>query len=216
MYGFLSSETDAMASELHGSISRWLPPLKEGNDSAIQAIWERYFASMVRLTGKKLRLAEYFYACGEEEDVAQSAFHQFCIAVREGRFPQLEDRDDLWRILVHVTTCKVADRIDYHKAVKRGGRSVVRETDLESAGRRSQGQVLDQVIGADPTPDFVVEVAEECERLLNLLHDPTLRQIAEMKLAGFTHEQIRTELNCTLRSITLKVRLIRKCWEGGR
>jgi hypothetical protein len=36
----------------------------------------------------------------DEEDVAPSAFDSFCRAARAGRFPRLDDRHDLWQILV--------------------------------------------------------------------------------------------------------------------
>ena len=33
----------------------------------------------------------------DEEDAALSAFNSSCLGVAQGRFPQLADREDLWR-----------------------------------------------------------------------------------------------------------------------
>lgn len=44
------------------------------------------------------------------------------------------------------------------------------------------------------------------------LEDQTLRRIAELKLACYTNEEIRQQLGCSLRGVTLKLELIRKKW----
>ena len=45
----------------------------------------------------------------DEEDVALSAFDSFCRGAQRGRFPQLDDRDNLWRLLVVITSRKAVD-----------------------------------------------------------------------------------------------------------
>ena len=42
----------------------------------------------------------------DEEDVALSAFQSFYQGIARGRFPQLEDRDNLWRLLITITARK--------------------------------------------------------------------------------------------------------------
>jgi len=37
--------------------------------------------------------------------VALSAFDSFCRAVDQGRFPRLNDRHDLWQILMLIADC---------------------------------------------------------------------------------------------------------------
>src|SRR5262245_64764290 len=80
-----------------GSVTRWLDLLQAGKSEAVQALWERYFHRLVGLARKKLQDAPRRAA--DEEDVALSAFDSFCRHAEEGRFPQLADRDSLWRIL---------------------------------------------------------------------------------------------------------------------
>src|SRR5205085_8308718 len=87
---------NAMSSE--GSVTRWVTALKGGDAAAAQPLWERYHRQLVALARRKLEASRRRVA--DEEDVVQSAFHSFFKGVIRGRFPQLNDRDNLWRLLV--------------------------------------------------------------------------------------------------------------------
>ena len=91
-----------MASQ--GSVTRWIGELKAGDRQAAQKLWERYFQRLVGLARKKLRGAKWHAA--DEEDVALSAFDTFCRGAENGRFPRLDDRDNLWNVLVLLTARK--------------------------------------------------------------------------------------------------------------
>src|SRR5262249_14633252 len=80
-----------------GSGTHWLGPLKAGDAAAAQPLWERYFRRLAGLARKKLQGSPRLAADGE--DVAQSAFKSFYRGAEQGRFPDLRDRDDLWRLL---------------------------------------------------------------------------------------------------------------------
>ena len=99
----LAGET-AMSSE--GSVTRWLGALRAGDPAAAQQLWERYFHRLVGLARQRLCGARRRAA--DEEDVALSAFDSFYRAAEAGRFPQLADRDGLWRLLVTITARKAA------------------------------------------------------------------------------------------------------------
>src|SRR5580700_9424491 len=101
-----------------GSVSRWLAPLQEGDPAAAQQLWERYFQRLVELARKRLRDGPRREAA---EDVALSAFDSFCRSAAKGRFPQLSDRDGLWRLLVVITARKAARHIRDTRRQKRGG-----------------------------------------------------------------------------------------------
>src|SRR5271157_2479085 len=108
-----------MMDQSGGSVTRWLGDLKAGDPDAAQRLWERYFAELVRLA--RARLGGVSRAAADEEDVALSAFESFCAAVSDGRFPRLEDRDDLWRVLVTVAERKAFDLIRRQRRLKQGG-----------------------------------------------------------------------------------------------
>ncbi len=71
---------------------------------------------------------------------------------------------------------------------------------------------LDQMVGSEPSSEFAALVADEHRRLLNLLGDDTLRRIAIWKMEGYTNEEIRVKLGCSLRTVANKLELIRRTW----
>src|SRR5262249_7845636 len=105
-----------------GSISRWLGQLQDGDSLAIQNVWQRYFHRLVSPARKKLLYGPRQMA--DEEDVALSAFDSFCRNAEQGRFPQLSDRDSLWRLLVTFTLRKAAHHLRDEARLKRGGARV--------------------------------------------------------------------------------------------
>src|SRR5262245_947360 len=105
-----------------GSVTRWIDPLKEGNPDAAQQLWERYFYRLVWLARR--RLGSLAPPKGDEEDVALSAFASFSRGVEAGRFPKLDDRDCLWKILVVLTARKASHLVrDEARQKRRGGRA---------------------------------------------------------------------------------------------
>ncbi len=119
------------------------------------------------------------------EDVALSAFKSFCRGAEQGRFPQLGDRDDLWRLLVTLTARKALQLTRRERRQKRGG--VVRG---ESGASGPGDAAVEQVLGREPTPAFAAQMAEECERLLGRLGNAELRSIALWKMEGDTTLEI--------------------------
>jgi ECF sigma factor len=210
-----SNISAAPSGDAAGSITRWIGDLKAGDEQAIQPLWDRYFATLVERARAKLRAIRSSTAVNDEEDVALSAFQSLYEGIREGRFPRLEDRDDLWRLLVHLSACKAVDRHRAENRQKRGGGKALREVDLLAAGASDldEANPLDRIIGSEPSPDFAAIVAEEYARRLDALGDPILRRIAELKLACYGNDEIRQQLGCSLRSVTLKLELIRKKWQ---
>jgi DNA-directed RNA polymerase specialized sigma24 family protein len=199
-----------MASE--ASVSHWIERLKAGDSAAAQQLWQGYFQRLVALARGRLEGAPRRAA--DEEDVALSAFASFCRGVERGRFPQLEDREDLWKLLVVLTARKAAHLRRDERRHKRGGGAVRGESALLPAGGDSGATpALEQVLGQEPTPAFAAEVAEQCEYLLGLLGDGELRAIALWKMEGDTNEEVAARLGCALSTVERRLRLIRQTWE---
>ncbi len=183
------------------SVTLWLDRLRQGDRDAAQPLWERYFDRLVRLARQRLQGVRR--AAADEEDVALSAFDSFCRAAERGRFPRLNDRDDLWRLLVVITARKAFDLARRQQALKHGGDRVV-----EGAG------ALAALPAPEPTPDFAALVAEECQRLLRKLGDERTRSVALLKMEGYDNEEIAGRLDCALRTVERKLARIREAWEG--
>jgi DNA-directed RNA polymerase specialized sigma24 family protein len=200
------------------SVTRWLHALQDGDQAVAQNLWQNYFQRLVELARKRLRGTTRDAA--DEEDVAVSAFASFCRGAGRGRFPQLHDRDDLWRLLVIITARMAMNLVKYVRRQKRGGGRVLGEAALAGALPDSTGGAdLGQFPDPEPTPAFAAQVAEECRRLLARLEEGELRAVALWKMEGYTTEEIAAKLDCVPRTVDRKLRRIRTIWghtEGGR
>jgi DNA-directed RNA polymerase specialized sigma24 family protein len=195
----------------HGSITQWIAELRAGDvDVAHQEIWERYFRRLTALAASKLgstpRGAE------DEEDVALSALRSFFSGFEDGRFPQLEDRDNLWALLATITARKAINQRNRQLALKRGGGAVQTEAALfgrDAAGRQGN---LAELVEEELTPDSIAAVNEQCQLLMNRLPDGQFRRIARWKLEGHTNAEIAAKLEVVERTIERKLEIIRSIW----
>jgi DNA-directed RNA polymerase specialized sigma24 family protein len=183
------------------SVSHWLALLKEGDSLAAQKLWEGYFHRMVGLA--RLKLQDSPRRTADEEDVALSAFASFCTGAEHGRFPQLDDRDDLWRLLVVVTARKASHHLRGERQKKRGSGAVPEDV------------VLEGVVGREPTPEFAAQVADECRHLLGRLADADLEKVAVAKMEGYSNGEIAERFGCAARTIERKLQLIRDIWQAN-
>jgi DNA-directed RNA polymerase specialized sigma24 family protein len=186
-----------------GSVTGLFGPLQAGDPAAAQQLWERYFRRLVGLARQKLRDAPR--AAADEEDVALSALDSFCRNAEQGRFPQLADRDSLWRLLVVITARKASHLLRDQSRQKRGGGATAAD---------DEASVLGQVLSREPGPAFAAQVAEEYRRLLARLGGRELESVALWRMEGYTVEEIAARLGCVVRSVKRKLRLIRDIWEG--
>jgi DNA-directed RNA polymerase specialized sigma24 family protein len=197
-----------MASE--DSVTHWLDQLKGGDRAAAKPLMDRYFRALVNKARAALGSAPRRVA--DEEDVALSAFDSFCRHAEQGHFPRLDDRDDLWRILLTLTVRKASRLKRAEAAAKRGGGKVRAETDLPSDDSGEGEAALAQVMGTEPPPALAAQMAEEYRRLLDKLGDDELRSIAVWQMEGCTVEEIATRLRRSERTVARKLVVIRDCW----
>jgi DNA-directed RNA polymerase specialized sigma24 family protein len=205
-----------MESKGEGSVTRWIGDLRSGGDAAAQHLWDRYFARLVRLARKKLQNGRRPRTVEDEEDAALSAFDSFCRGVDRGRFPLLTDRDDLWRLLVVLTVRKALDQIERQGAAKRGGDHQVGEFALLDGGDNLGGDALDRFLGSEPTPEFAAMVTEQYRRLRDALEEASgessLCQVFDLRLEGYTREEIADRMGCAVSTVKRKLDTIRQAW----
>ena len=192
----------------HDSVTHWLHGLQHGESFAAGKLWERYYERLVRLASLALRNSPRRVA--DEEDVAIAAFASFCRGAEVGRFPRLNDRDDLWQVLVMLTRRKAANQLKHDHRQKRGLELARGESFWDSLNDAGEG--IDGLAGHEPTPEFALEIAEECELLLGLLDDDVLRRVAVAKMEGYTNREIAGQLGVKLRTVERKLKLIRDLW----
>ena len=182
-------------------VTAWLGQLRAGDSAAVRPLWEKYFRRLVGLARTRLRATSRRAA--DEEDVALSAFDSFCRHAEAGRFPDLTDRDSLWRLLATFTLRKAAKHLRAANSLKRGGGAVTED----GTG------VFEALVSGEPEPALAAEVAEECERLLSALGDPELKRIALLRVDGYTVEEIAARIERAPRAVKRKLSLIRGIWE---
>jgi DNA-directed RNA polymerase specialized sigma24 family protein len=194
-----------------GSITAWIDQLRAGDRTAAQFLWQGYVQRLVALARQKLR-RRLSTSMADEEDVALSAFDSFCRGAEQGRFPQLGDRDDLWRLLFVITERKAIDLIKHENAIGRGSgkvQSLDALVEPESTTERGPVNIADRV----PTPGEIAELTENCRRLLALLGDEPLRAVAVAKMEGYTNKEIAQRLHVSEPTIERKLGRIRRIWE---
>jgi RNA polymerase sigma factor (sigma-70 family) len=187
------------AMSVPGSVTGWLNQLKDGDQAALQPLLKRYYQGLLEQACQKLRHTPRRVA--DEEDVVLMAFERFYQGLQNGRFPRLDDRDDLWRLLVLLTRHAACDLRRKLGRKKRGGQvSPTSEADLA------------QVLCDEPGPEEAVQVAEECRRLLEKLPNDKLRSIFLRKLEGHTNEEIARQIGCVTRTVERGLEAIRSIW----
>lgn len=202
--------SDDLSMRSSDSVTEWLGRLKAGDSAIGQQLWHRYVDHLVRLASRKLGNASK--KVSDEEDVALSAFHALLVGAAEGRFARLEDRDDLWQLLVMLTERKAIGVRRREQAEKRGGGEVRGESAMDGPkGSGSPG--MGQVASPEPTPEFAALMAEDLAlRFAMLDEEPQLQQIACDKMEGYTNSKIAQRLGCSIRSVERQLSLIRKIW----
>jgi hypothetical protein len=96
--------------------TRWIERLRQDDPAA--ALWQRFCERMLAVARRQLGATPRRVA--DEEDVV-FAFERFLHGVRSGRFPRLNDRDDLWAILFTLTQRLAARQTRDLLRARRGG-----------------------------------------------------------------------------------------------
>ena len=188
-----------------GSVTRHLKLLKSGDQDAAQLLWQRYFQRLVQLARRKMTSKARRGA--DEEDIALSAFARFCQRAEQGFLPNVRNRDDLWQLLVTLTVRMAIDQARLENRQKRGG-------PIAADGEPPTAVDYEELASSLHAPDFLVQVAEECDRLLSALGDEELKSIARWKTDGFTNQEIAARLGCVLRTVERKIKVIRQHWSA--
>ncbi len=189
------------------SVTRWLERLETGDGVAAEKLWNTYFNRLVHLANGRLQAK--FAKVNDAEDIALSAFHSFCRGIENKKFPELSDRDGLWRLLVSITIHKLLHAVRDQKRLKRGGQF----HELKGLDSSSDSiAAVNQIVSREPSPEFAFEVAEQYQEMMLSLDDDELVQLATWKMEGFSNDEIAKKINRATRTVERKLQLIRKIW----
>jgi DNA-directed RNA polymerase specialized sigma24 family protein len=192
-----------------GTVTRWIGHLKGGDQEAARQLWDRYFHQLVRLARSKRRGLPHVGAHVDEEDAALSALNNVFQGAADGKYPDLGDRDELWRLLAVVAARKVLNQSREGRRLKRGGDRV---RILGESGREGDSVALAEAIGPEPTPEFAALMEEQYRLRLEALGDDDLRCVAVWRLEGDDVEEIAARLGCGTRTVRRRLERIRQLW----
>ena len=185
------------------NISHWIDLVKYGDSAAANRIWQHYFARLVRSV--RQRLNGQNRAVSDEEDIVLSVFDSFYAAAAKGRFPDLSDRDDLWRLLLRMSARKVIDKRRHDLRQRRGG-----DVEIHSLG--GDDKTIIEAIGDEPSPEMVLLMRETVEKFFSHLGVGQLRDLAVAKMEGYSNAELAQRFGCSERTIERRLHLIReKC-----
>ena len=184
-----------------GSVTHWLHELEQNHsDQAATEIWNRYFDRLARVIREQMISRPMGVA--DESDVALSVLNHFFSDLKQGRFDKLENRDQLWRLLVVIAKRKSIDLIRHENAKRRG------------SGKLTSYELMDIVCSEHPTPQFAIELVDELRHLLTLLgqHDSTMALVVTKKYEGFTKHEIASKLSISIRTVERKLNRAEILW----
>ena len=199
--GLLTQRFSVMSEE--NNVSHWIDRVKYGDSVAANRIWQHYFDRLVRSV--RNRLGGQNRAVSDEEDIVLSVFDSFYAAAEQGRFPDLSDRDDLWRLLLRMSARKVIDKHRHDRRQRRGG-----DVEIHSLG--GDDETIVEAIGDEPSPEMVIMMQESVDQFFSHLGVGQLQELAVAKLEGYSNAELAQRFACSERTIERRLHLIReKC-----
>jgi DNA-directed RNA polymerase specialized sigma24 family protein len=185
-----------------GSVSSWIAQLREGEQQAVERLWDRYFPRLIQLARIKMR--ELPKGTRDAEDVALSAFHTCYQALVTDRLRGVRTRDELWRTLVLFVSGKAIDERRRLLSLKRGG---------PAGPAKPLADELEDLTGGEPDPAFTAQLWDEFAVRLARLDDDESRQVVLLRLQGYDNDEIAQRLGCSGRSVRRRLLVIRRVWE---
>ena len=193
------------------AVTRWVESLEQGDEDAAARLWEYCFPRLLRYANQ--RLPGNLRRALDEEDVALRRVSKLLHGVGPRCLPELAGRDELWRLLLCITARKAQARMRHEFREKRGGGKVGGESIFLEGARAADAAGMGNVPdNGTPAPEVLVQFSDECEHLMNLLEDETVKTIAILRIEGYSVDEIAERVGCAKRSVERRLNLIRKTW----
>jgi RNA polymerase sigma-70 factor, ECF subfamily len=176
-----------------GSVTQWIHDVRECCDQqAAQELFERYFTQLIEQV--RSRVNRKVHSVNDAEDVAAFALSEVLCKIRDGSFPDLNDRSGLWALIITIADVRT-------RHVWRHANQAKRDIKLTISPAQLQSPVQDSTAGAfdftshEPTPEFVASVNDQLEQLLCALGSDEYRDLLAWELAGDSPAEIRSKLS---------------------
>lgn len=199
--------------ETSDDVTGWVKSLESGDSDAAADLWQYCFPRLLQYSRKKL--PDHLRRVLDEEDVALSAFKSFCLGAAKGSLGDIKGRDELWRLLYCISGRKAQGYVRHQTRKKRGGGKVSGESIFKTDRDSEKQDGLDQIADPSASPAMMAQVANDCERLFDMLDDEMLQTIALLRIEGYSVDEISRRVGCAKRSVERRLSLIRTIWRSA-
>ena len=189
-----------------GSITDAIKRVATDDLDATRLLWQRFFERLCAIS--KPRIYDRHRRYIDPEDVAGSAMYALLEDLKQGNAQQVRNRDELWHLAVTIATRKAANKAKFFDRQKRGGKRIRGGSAFDKEALEN----LDQLQTSND-PAKLVEFQMTCGDLLAALPDDDYREIALMRMAGFSNQEIGNKLECSTRTVERKLIVIRNAWQ---
>lgn len=187
--------------------------LADGQEAGVRWLCDNFLPALTRYSRTRLGARR---KVADEEDVALEAIRVFAQAMRDGRFTDVESRDDLWRILLGIAYRTAQAELRKATAQRRGGGDVRGESMFHKAYPQGAAPAgLDDFEDRRTDAETVEQVVDRCRELLGPLGELD-QQIVLLKLQGHTHREIAAQLGYSEGHVERRVAAVRKTWAAAR
>jgi RNA polymerase sigma-70 factor (ECF subfamily) len=178
------------------TVARLVDEFRRGDQQAASALFHRFASQLTVVASKQLSPSVAVRVDGE--DIVQSVFRSFFTRCSSGRF-QIDDAEQLWRLLLTITLRKARSQARLHRAQRRS---------VESAAPIQESDWLAEDLARQPSAEDALILTDELHQVLKDL-PPTYGRMLEMRLAEHSVEEIADELGISQHSVRRALKLLR-------
>lgn len=190
--------------------------MRQGDPDAIRRLVDRYFRKLRNLSQERIRRGKPIYEDGE--DIAIQVLTSVCQKIEQGKYPDLQNREDLWYLMIFIAHRMVIDRRRSRKKLSlqtpMEEDPVPKEQTLEGALETIDND-LDSFLAEDSESDFaLLEILDCWQEMIRQIKDPVAKDVAKLKLEGHSNREIATMLGIVPRTVDRKSELIEQRWSA--
>lgn len=191
----------------HSSVTEWINQLRNGETEACEKLWIHYLARLTSMISR--RLGTQNNGVSDEEDVLIDTCEVCFRKIEQGEYPDIQSRDDYWKLLTKIAENKSIDQIRRSKK----GIDKHRIDPVATSGYADglQENFVDMAVGCEPTPEFAAMVADESRYQLSRL-EPKLAEVVRLRMMGFKIKEIAEEIQRSVPTVERYLRLVKEIW----
>lgn len=194
--------------DTNSSVTDWITQLRNGHSSACDKLWPFYLQRLTAMISQKL--GNSVKGVSDEEDVLIDTCEVCFRKIKEGVYPNVSSRDDLWRLLTKIATRKSIDQIRRSRKGIDGLRTEATRV-VHSNSNSFEVNHVDSFPTAEPTPEFAAMVADESRYRLSRLPDKMV-DVVKLRMQGFTLREIAEKTDVSLPTVQRYLSYVREAW----